>query len=686
MTISPADLLAELEGRGVHFDVTGGRLRVSAPRDTLTADLRERLRGCREEIIELLRNRVGPRARPVTPASRAGILPLSFAQQRLWFLERLNPGSTAFNLPTPLPLTGDTDVAALGAALSALVARHEVLRTRLVAGSDGVAQQVIDPPEPITLPVADVSGETSRYGAAERVAAQVTAVPFDLAAGPLLRGLLIRLGTDEHLLVLSTHHVIFDDWSTHVLRRELTALYEAFRAGEPDPLPPLAVQYADFAVWQRQWLTDEVLDGQLAYWKARLAGLPVMELPADRPRPPVRSGEGRMLTFPVSPETSTGLRRIAQAGGASMFMTLLAAFSVVLGRLSGTDDVVTGTPVAGRNRAEIEGLIGCFVDTLVMRADLSGDPTFTDLLRRVREVALGAFANQDVPFEQVVDALNVERERSRTPLFQVLFSHDAADADADGRGGRGGPGGAGGGGDDGTTAPGGPVAVRFDLTMRFAGGAGGLTGEIKYSTDLFGAATMERMAGHLVMLLDAVAADPDLPLSRLPMLTAAERSELLEEWNDTGAAVPDVGGIHELIAARAGLCPDAVAVVAGDVCLTYAGLVERAGRVARYLRAGGVGAESVVGLRLERGVDMVVAVVGVWLAGGAYLPLDPDYPADRLEFMLADSDVDMTVGSREMETALAGPSSVGATVTLPDRLAYVIYTSGSTGRPKGVQI
>ncbi|WP_344597521.1 amino acid adenylation domain-containing protein, partial [Actinomadura vinacea] len=609
----------------------------------------------------------GASVSPVIPVDRDGGSPLSFAQQRLWFLDQMEPGSVEYNTRLPLPLGAGLDVAALGAALNALVARHEVLRTRLVAGPDGVAEQVIDPPSPLELPVVDAGSPA----VAKRLMARQSAAPFDLAAGPLLRALLIRPGTREWLLALSMHHVIFDEWSSHVLRRELTALYEAFRAGEPDPLPPLALQYADFAVWQRQWLTGKVLERQLDYWRDRLAGAPELELPIDRPRPPVRSSAGDWQPFTVPPETAEGLRRVARAGGASMFMTLLAAFSVVLGRSCGQDDVVVGTPVAGRNRAETEGLIGFFVNTLVMRTDLGGDPSFSELLHRVREVALGAYANQDLPFEQLVDALGTERERSRTPLFQVLFGYDAA--------GAGDP-------EPSDLEPDGPPAAKFDLGLRLSDTGDAMAGEIKYSIALFDTTTIERLLGHLLTFLGAVAADPGLPLSRLPMLTAAERSELLGEWNDTGAAVPDVGGIHELIAARAGLCPDAVAVVAGDVCLTYAGLVERAGRVARYLRAGGVGAESVVGLRLERGVDMVVAVVGVWLAGGAYLPLDPDYPADRLEFMLADSGAEAVMGPGEMAAALAGPTGEVAPVTNPDRLAYVIYTSGSTGRPKGVQI
>ena len=358
---------------------------------------------------------------PVTPAGRGGRLPLSFAQQRLWFLDQLDPGSVEYSVPSPVRLGGELDVAALGAALGAVTTRHEVLRTRLVAGPDGVAYQVIGPPAPFPLPVVDVSGQPDPVAAARGLVAVDAAAPFDLAGGPLIRAVLVRLAAGDHVLALSVHHVVSDEWSAGILRREMSVLYEAFRRGEPDPLPPLAVQYADFAIWQRRWLAGDVLEGQLAYWRGRLAGAPVLELPADRPRPPVRSTAGAITQFSVAAETAAGLRAVARGGGATMFMTLLAAFSVLLGRYSGQDDVVVGTPVANRNRAETEDLIGFFVNTLVLRADLSGDPEFTGLLGRVRGMTLGAYAHQDLPFEQLVDALVTGRDRSRTPLFQCPF-------------------------------------------------------------------------------------------------------------------------------------------------------------------------------------------------------------------------------------------------------------------------
>ena len=369
----------------------------------------------------------GVPAPPVLPVPRDWRLPLSFGQQRLWFLSQLEPGSAEYNVPSPVWLPGVADVRALGAALSAVTARHEVLRTRLVAGADGVPFQLIDPPSRFPLPVADVSGATDPVAAAEALVAADAAAPFDLAAGPVIRACLARLAGNDHVLVLSVHHVAFDKRSGWIFKRGLTALYRAFRAGQPDPLPALPVQYADFAVWQRAWLTAEVLEGQLDYWRGQLAGAPVLDLPADRGRPPVRSAAGSEIGFAVPAEVAGGLREVAQQGGASMFMTVLAGFAVLLGRYCGVDDVVAGTPVANRDRAETEDLIGFFVNTLVLRADLSGDPSFTGLLGRVRAMALGAYAHQDVPFEQLVDELVTDRDRSRTPLFQVMFSYAADD-------------------------------------------------------------------------------------------------------------------------------------------------------------------------------------------------------------------------------------------------------------------
>ncbi|MEV1178204.1 amino acid adenylation domain-containing protein, partial [Nonomuraea sp. NPDC049784] len=621
---------------------------------------------------------------PILPVSRDTPLPLSFAQQRLWFLDQMEPGSSEYNAPLALRLSGFLDVPALRAALDVIVERHEVLRTRFVA-VDGVAHQVIDPPSGFGLQVVELGAEQ-----AEELVAADAVTPFDLSTGPLLRGRLIRLAAEEHLLSLCMHHVVSDEWSAGVLTRELTALYEAFSRGEPSPLAPLPVQYADFSVWQREWLQGEVLEEQLGYWRERLAGAPTLELPTDRPRPAVRSSDGGVVRFDVPEQVAAGLQRITRDSGSTMFMTLLAAFTVLLGKYADQDDIVIGTPIANRNRAETEDLIGYFVNTLVLRTDLSGDPTFTEVLGRVRSAALGAYAHQDVPFEQLVDTLAPERHRSRHPLFQVMFGVDW---------------------DTGTPLELGAlsmepasvsrVVAQFDLTVTLGGNVDSLAGSIEYSTDLFDRATVERLVDRLVVLLGAVAADPALPLSELPVMDAAERDRTLAEWNATGAPVP-VGGLHELIAGQ----DDDLAVVFGDQSLTYGELAARSNRLAHYLRDSGVGAETVVALCLPRGLDMVVALLAVLRAGGAYLPLDPDYPAERLSYMLADSRASVLLGTADSLDVLAvrrarvmvlddpltvlgieaAPSHAPAVAVHPGQLAYVIYTSGSTGRPKGVQV
>ncbi|MCW6008140.1 amino acid adenylation domain-containing protein, partial [Micromonospora sp. CPCC 205371] len=639
------------------------------------------------QVVSRIRGVFGaerPAAPPVTAVRRDGPLPLSFAQQRLWFLDQLDPGSAEYNLPAPGRWTGRLDVAALAAALGAVVARHEVLRTRLVTDADGVAAQVIDPPAAFRLPVVDISGAADPVRMADELVAVDAARPFDLGAGPLIRATLLRLAPDDHVLALTTHHVVSDQWSTEILRRELAALYEAALTGGADPLPALPVQYADFAVWQRAWLSGEVLDGQLAYWRDQLAGLPVLELPTDRPRPPVRSTDGAVTRFAVSGPVADRLRAVSRDAGATMSMTLLAAFSVLLGGYCDTEDVVVGTPVANRNRAEIEGLVGFFVNTLVMRTDLSGDPSFAELVGRVRRTALAAYAHQDLPFEQVVDALVTDRDRSRTPLFQVSFDYAQ----------------------DGTGEPAGaehgPVPVKFDLTATIGPANDGLAGELRYSTALFDAATIERLAGGLVSVLESVAADPSRRLSRLPL---GDRALVVDGWNATAGAVPAVAGVHELIARRAAEAADAVAVVCGHRSLTYGELLARANRLAHHLRGIGVGPETIVALSLDRDLDLAVAILAVWRAGGAYLPLDPDYPAERLGFMVADSGARLLLTQR----SIAGEPAVDTAVTVvrlddpavaetvrgrpatapagaAGSLAYVIYTSGSTGRPKGVQV
>ncbi|MFC4047491.1 amino acid adenylation domain-containing protein [Dactylosporangium siamense] len=634
----------------------------------------------------------------ITPADRSGPLPLSFAQQRLWFLHQLEPGSIEYNNAETIRLRGPLDAAALRAALDTVAERHEVLRTRLVTGPDGVPQQVVDPPGGVELIESDVSARPDPPRAARDLLAADAGRPYDLARGPLVRARLVRLGADDHVFCLYLHHVVSDEWSALILRHELGAVYEASRAGRSPALAPLAVQYADFAAWQRSWLRGAVVEEQIAFWRDRLAGAPMLELPLDRPRPPVRSSSAAAAEFAVPAAVADGLRSVARRSGATMFMTLLAAFTVVLSRHCGQDDVVVGTPIANRNHTETEGLVGFFVNSLVLRTDLSGDPTFAELVGRVRREALAGYAHQDVPFEQLVDVLETARDRSVAPLFQVMFGVDRV---------------GGGAGEARFTFPGlagepfplGTDEARSDLTVALAEGADGISGSLLYRTDVFDHATVERLAEHLALILGTICAAPDQRLSELPSLPPAQWRQVVCDWNDT-AAPAGPAAVPALVAARARTHPDAVAVVAGPAALTYAELDRRAARLAAYLRTLGVGPETVVGLCAERGLDPVVAILAVWRTGGAFLPLDPEYPVERLAFMLTDSRASVVVGSksalehlpggRTRLIALDSPSTAAAIEAAPeppapapphpDQLAYVIYTSGSTGRPKGVAV
>ncbi|MCE0537829.1 amino acid adenylation domain-containing protein [Kineosporia rhizophila] len=692
------DLLKQLEAGGVHLYLAEGRLRALASKEALTPGVREQIAGHRDELMALLRDGgldEGPQASVIEPADRSQVLPLSFAQQRLWFLWQLDPTSVEYNLPIPIKWDEEFDLTAMTSALTALVERHEVLRTRLVDGPDDTPCQVIDPPAPFELPVRDVSGAADPEVEIQAALRREMTTPFDLSTGPVIRAELLRVTDTQHVLVLCLHHVAFDEWSARILQREINELYQAFRDHRPARLPVLPVQYADFAAWQRQWLSGEVLDEQLEYWRKRLAGAPVLELPTDRPRPPVRSTQGRSLEFEVPAEVTARLQALARTSGASMFMTLFSAFAVLLSRYSGQTDVMVGTPIANRNRAETEGLIGFFVNTLVLRADLDGNPSFTELLGRVRETALEAYAHQDLPFEHLVDALETTRDRSRTPLFQVIFSYAYAQPGGDGPADGGAP-----------PAPeDSTVPVKFDLALSVGEtNDGTLRAGIAYATSLFDADRMERLVEHLKVLLAGIAADPDRPVAQLPILSAPERADLAR-WSVGEGPVPAVTGVHELITARALVAPTAVAIRCGDEVLTYADLEEQATRRARHLRSLGVGPESLVGLCLPRSAQMVVSMVAVWKAGGAYVPLDPNYPSDRLAFMLEDSRAEVllatTEGLSRLSAELIPP---GCQIVLlddeprssdegelpgcvsGDQAAYVIYTSGSTGRPKGVQI
>ncbi|HID62186.1 MAG TPA: non-ribosomal peptide synthetase, partial [Anaerolineae bacterium] len=544
---------------------------------------------------------------PIQPVPRDRDLPLSFAQQRLWFLDQLEPGSPFYNIPTAVRLTGPLDVAALEQTLNEIVRRHEALRTTFET-VDGRARQVIAPELTVPLPVTDLTDlpEAEREAEALQLASQEAQRPFDLARGPLLQARLLRLGGEDHVALLTMHHIVSDGWSMGILIQEIAALYEAFSNGRPSPLQELPIQYADFAHWQREWLQGETLEAQLSYWKQQLDGSPpLLELPTDRPRPAVQSFRGRTQAFALPKDLSRAIKDLGHQEGTTLFMTLLAAFQSLLYRYTGQETINVGTPIANRTQSEIEGLIGFFVNTLVMRADLSGDPGFRELLKRVREMALGAYAHQDLPFEMLVDALQPERNLSHSPLFQVMFVLQEAPTGAQAL-------------SDltlrGVEAETG--VAKFDLTLSMAedGDGDGLGGVFEYNVDLFDAATIERMIAHFQTLLEGIVADPNRPISELPLLTEAERRQLLVEWNDTVADYPQDRCIHELFEAQVERTSDAVAVVFEGEELTYDELNRRANQLAHHLRKLGVGPETLVGICVERSPEMIVGLLGIFKA------------------------------------------------------------------------
>jgi amino acid adenylation domain-containing protein len=624
------------------------------------------------QIEELRRGEQSNPAPPLVAVDRNTTLPLSHAQQRLWFLDQLEPDSSLYNVAEIVRLKGRLDIVALERGFSELVRRHESLRTCFVE-TDGQPTQIILPPTPFSLTVEDLSAQQAELQA---LLDHETDLPFNLSSGPLMRVRLFRLAAEEHVLAVTMHHIISDAWSTNVLTRELGVFYQAYCSGSEPHLPELSLQYADYAVWQRKWLDGEVYAEQLSYWKSQLAGAPpILEIPTDRPRPAVRSHRGASESFHVDFAMLEKLKDVSRRNEVTLFMTVLAAFQVLLSRYSGQDDIVVGTPIAGRTRGETEGLIGFFLNTLVMRADLSGDPPFAELLKRVREVAFEAYAHQDLPFERLVEELQPERDRGSNPLFQVMlvlqktavelpaFSDLTLDF-----------------------LPNRIVTAKFDLTLFLTENSEGLDLMLEYSTDLFEAKSIKRMLHHYRQLLECVANDPERRISELEILTVAERKQLLVDWNKTSVSRDDTS-LLTLFEQQVELTPDARAVEFGGQQLSYSELNCGANQLAHYLRSLGVGADVRVGIMLERSFEMVTAVLGVLKAGGAYVPLDPTLPRERLNFMVADSQCAMLLTSEWLSNwrELANVSTENpASEIHPDNLAYVIYTSGSTGRPKGV--
>jgi amino acid adenylation domain-containing protein len=624
------------------------------------------------------------------PSSESFVLPASFAQQRLWFLDRLESSGGIYNVPAATRLRGPLDVDALELALDALVQRHESLRTVFTL-VDGVPHQVISSTRQVALERIDLSHADEPERLALDLAAEHAGADFDLASDELIRATLITLDDEDHVFLLNLHHIITDAWSMGVLNRELAELYGALRAGRPAQLPELPIQYGDYAVWQQEWIQSGGLDQQLEYWKQKLTGAPaLLDLPTDWPRPAEQSYRGTTIRTIMPPDLLAKVRELGERQGTTLFMTLMAAFVAMLSRYSGQTDVVVATPVANRSRVELESIIGLFVNTLALRVDVDDDPSFIGLLRRVRETALEAFSNQDLPFEKLVAELNPERSQSYAPVAQVLFVLQN-------------------GLEQGATWTGlererlltERGTAKFDLAL-FAGEVPeGLRVAIEFCSDLFEPATIEWMLKHYQVLLEAAVADPSTPVSRLAMLSEAERDLVLEGFNDS-AFTSTQGCVHEWFDSQARLTPDAIAIESGRQRVTYGELQTRANQLAHHLVGLGVGPDVVVAMAVERSIEMIVGVVAVLKAGGAYAPIDPVYPSDRLAFMLEDSgasvlltlahlrsrfpphDVRTVCLDADEDEIADADGTVPEIEVNPDNLAYVIYTSGSTGWPKGV--
>jgi amino acid adenylation domain-containing protein len=636
----------------------------------------------------------------IVPAPRQEALPLSFAQQRLWFLAQLDErAGAAYAIPGGVRLKGALDVAALQAALNRIVSRHEALRT-CFGSVDGAPVQLIASPEVgLALWQVDLPSHADREAELQRMAAEEASAPFDLAQGPLIRARLVRMGHDDHALLVTMHHIVSDGWSMSVLVHEFSALYAAISQGQPDPLPALPIQYADYAMWQRRWITGEVLQRQLDFWRHHLSGAAaLLELPTDRPRPAVQDYAGAFLGFELDADLTAKLKALSQRHGTTLFMTLFAAWAVLLARLSGQSDVVIGTPVANRHRAEIEPLIGFFVNTQALRVDLSGSPSVAELLAQVRATALAAQDHQDLPFEQVVEALSPQRSLAHSPVFQVMFAwQNAPEGRLDLPGLQLQPVGA-----QATT-------IKFDLELSLQDAGACFTGHIGYACALFDRATVERHIAHWQTLLRGWVADEQALVARLPLLSHHEQHQLLHGFNDTAVALPAEHCIHTLFEAQVERMPEATALEFEDTALSYAELNAQANRLAHHLIALGVQPDTRVAIALPRGIDGVVALLATLKAGGVYVPLDTQYPAQRLAFMLADSAPRLLITSSTVSATLGALQPSVAVLTLdgesrpwvalpatnpdprvlglcPDHVAYVIYTSGSTGTPKGVEV
>ncbi|NEO46167.1 MAG: amino acid adenylation domain-containing protein, partial [Moorea sp. SIO4A3] len=694
-TTTVIEFISFLQSQSIDISTDGKKLLCEAPAGVLTSALRQEIAERKAEILKFLQQ-AGPVSSTILPSIQARPhsqqLPLSWAQERLWFLNQLEGSSATYNIPAALKITGKLAINVLEQTLSEIINRHEVLRTSFPT-LNGIPTQVIHPDSTININLVDLqqNPEPERETILQQEVQQEATTPFDLEVAPLIRCKLWQLDASEYVLALTMHHIVSDGWSMGILIKELSRLYQGFAASEPSPLPELAIQYADFALWQRQWLSGKILENQLNYWKQQLEGAPeLLQLPTDLPRPHVMSYRGSTEDFSLSSELTQKLQQLSRNSGSTLFMTLQAAFATLLYRYSGQSDLLIGSPIANRNRREIEPLIGFFVNTLVLRTRFDDHPSFSELLRQVRETTLKAYEHQDVPFEQVVEALQPQRSLSHAPLFQVMFILQNAPMGK-------------------LELPGLSLSqlnqhstmAKFDLTLSMMETELGLVGTWEYNTDLFDGSTIKRMATHFQNLLSAIVENPQQVVEQLPLLSEGERHQLLVEWNDTANEYPTEKCIHQLFSEQVEKTPDAIAVVFDQKQLTYHQLNQRANQLAHHLQNLGVGPEVLVGICVERSIQMVVGLLGILKAGGAYVPLDPNYPEERLSYMLADSGVEVLLTQQSLLEsfpqnqarvvcldsdwpAIEQHSAVNLDVGVTsDNLAYVIYTSGSTGKPKG---
>jgi amino acid adenylation domain-containing protein len=707
--------LSYLRSLDIQVFVEDERLRCNAPEGTLTPELRTEIQARKAEIIDFLKVAnyiITNTDTPKVHISRDKTLPLSYAQQRLWFLDQLVPNNPFYNVPAALHLTGSLNLTALKQTFNEIVRRHEALRTNFIM-VEGQPVQVIAPTLNLSLSVIDLGELPQVFGTealreqrekqARQLITQEVQRSFNLSSEPLLRITLLRLDEAEHILLLNMHHIVSDGWSIGILIGEIAALYTAFTTNQPSPLAKLPIQYADFAYWQRQWLQGEVLERQLNYWQQQLNGICVLNLPTDRLRPAVQSYRGARQFFQLPKSLSEALEALSQQEGVTLFITLLAAFQILLYRYTQQEDITVGSPIANRNRSEVEGLIGFFVNSLVLRTNLSGNPTFRELLSRVKEVALGAYAHQDLPFEKLVEELHPERHLNQNPLFQVVFALQNAPVSA-------------------LELPGltlNPLpfdteTTRFDLEFHlwerepqnglWVNSSEGISGFIIYSTDLFDDSTITRMLGHFQTLLEGIVGNPNQRIAEIEILSKAELHQLLVEWNNTQENYPQDKLVHQLFESIAEQTPDASALVFGDKQLSYKELNQRSNKLAHYLQKLSVKKEVLVGLCVERSFDMVIGMLGILKAGGAYVPLDPTHPFERLSFMLEDAQIPVILTQerwserlkihnshiifldKDWQTIAQESKENPISKITANNLAYVIYTSGSTGKPKGVQI